>query len=250
MHPILLPYHLDEPLPELDVPLPPELTVDAVLPDGDPWQRMAALYRPLATAVAELAGRGEVPVVQSGDCTASLGIVAGLQQAGYAPSVVWFDAHGDVQTLETTTSGYLGGFPLRILTGYQPELISTAIGLEPVPEEQVVLVDARDLDPPEREFLDHSPMRHTSTDGLSTQDLPDGPLYLHIDLDVIDPADLPGQLFAAPNGPSATDVAEAVRTVAATGRVAAVGLGCTWRPGAGDAQGIKAVTEALSRAGV
>jgi arginase family enzyme len=59
----------------------------------------------------------------------------------------WFDAHGDVQTLETTASGYLGGLPLRLLVGYRPELIATGLGLRPVPEHQVLLVGARDLDP-------------------------------------------------------------------------------------------------------
>ena len=73
--------------------------------------------------------------------------MAGLQRAGLDPAVVWFDGHGDVQSLETTTSGYLGGLPLRILVGYRPELIADALGLRPVPEERAVLVDARDLDP-------------------------------------------------------------------------------------------------------
>lgn len=180
-------------------------------------------------------------------CTTSLGVVAGLQRAGLAPGVVWFDAHGDVQTLETTTSGYLGGIPLRILTGYRPELISTAIGLAPVPEERIVLVDARDLDPPEREFLAASPMRHMSTDGLTPAGLPDGPLYLHVDLDVVDPGELPGLLFPAPGGPSVGAVADALAVVMGSGRVAAVGLGCTWRPGAGAAERVASVARTLAQ---
>jgi arginase len=48
--------------------------------------------------------------------------------------IVWIDAHGDVQTLETTASGYLGGLPLRLLVGYRPELIADRLGLRPVPE--------------------------------------------------------------------------------------------------------------------
>ncbi len=82
------------------------------------------LYRRVADAVARAAGQGSRPVVLSGDCTTSLGIVAGLQHAGLDPGIVWFDAHGDLQTLETTASGYLGGLPLRILAGYRPELIA------------------------------------------------------------------------------------------------------------------------------
>jgi arginase len=50
-----------------------------------------------------------------GDCTTALGTVAGLRHAGMDPGIVWFDAHGDVQTLETTASGYQGELPLRPL---------------------------------------------------------------------------------------------------------------------------------------
>lgn len=247
VYPILLPFHLDEHRPGLDVPLRPELTLTPELPGGDTWARMTALYRPLADEVARLAAAGETPVVQSGDCTASLGIVAGLQRAGQTPAVVWFDAHGDVQTLETTTSGYLGGMPLRMIAGYRPELISTAIGLHPVPEEQLVLVDARDLDPPEQEYLDGSQIRHISADDVHPDVIPAGPIYLHLDLDVITPDDLPGQLFPAPGGPTAATVAEAVARVVSTGRVAAVGLGCTWREDAvRPAARVQAVVDALN----
>lgn len=246
MVPILLPYHLDEHVPELQVPLRPELTVERELPEGDAWARMAALYRPLAEQVTELAARGQVPVVQSGDCTASMGVVAGLQHAGLQPSVVWFDGHGDVQTVETTSTGYLGGLPLRIIAGYRPELIGTALALSPVAEEQIVLVEARDLDPPERQYLDTAAIRHIATEDLTADDIPGGPVYLHIDFDVINPDALPGLMIPAEGGPSADTVAAAVRRVVATGRVAAVGLACTWRPDADDPIGhVNAVMTAL-----
>ncbi|MFZ2044446.1 MAG: arginase family protein, partial [Trebonia sp.] len=99
------------------------------LPPGDTWARLAALYRQLAGAVSDAVRHGDRPVVVSGDCTTALGTVAGLQHAGIDPGIVWFDAHGDVQTLETTASGYLGGLPLRLLVGYRPELIATDLGL-------------------------------------------------------------------------------------------------------------------------
>ncbi len=65
--------------------------------------------------------------------------------------------------------------------------------------------------------------------------MPDGPLYVHLDLDVIDPAFLPGLLNATPGGVAPGDVAGALGRLAATGRVAAVGIACTWRPGQDDA---------------
>lgn len=245
MNHILVPYHLDESLPDLDVPLDVDVTVARELPDGDIWARMAALYDGVADAVAGAVERGETPVVMSGDCTTSLGVLAGLRRAAVAPSVVWFDAHGDVQTLETTTSGYLGGIPLRIIAGYRPELISRALGLTPVAEDQIVLVDARDLDPPEREYLDASAITRLPVEDVDADRLPAGPIYLHIDLDVVDPAELPGLLFPAEGGPPLTAVAAAVARVVATGRVAAVGLACTWHPGHGAANRVDAVTSAL-----
>jgi arginase len=248
---IVVPYHLDDYLAEFDWPVEADLAITSDSPP-DPanrWGWLAGLYESVASAISPIAGwggPGRVPVVASGDCTTSLGTVAGLQRAGLDPAVVWFDAHGDVQTLETTTSGYLGGLPLRILVGYRPELISTALGLRPVPESRVTLVDARDLDPPEVDFLASSAIRHVSAPDLSTEDLPDGPLYLHIDLDVVDADQLPGLLFPAPGGPDLDGVFAAVGRVWATGRVVAVGLGCTWHPESGAADRVHPYLSFLS----
>jgi arginase len=239
MRVIQLPYHLDEFMPDLDVPLPPGEVVTAELPAGDVWEQLGALYSLAVRAVADAAGDGAGPVVVlSGDCATALGTVAGLQRAGADPGVVWFDAHGDVQTLETTTSGYLPGMALRLLTGYRPELIAARLGLQPVREQRVVLVGARDLDPPEVTYLAAAPIRRTEVTGLRATDLPDGPLYVHLDLDVVDPAAVPGLRFPAPGGPGPAQVADALRLLLGTGRVAAVGVACSWRPGRGAAAAI------------
>lgn len=240
---VLVPYHLDEHLSDLDIPVPAEVTVTADLPAGDgPWPRLAHLYQEVATVVADVARRGAGPAVFSGDCTTSLGTVAGLQRAGLDPAIVWFDAHGDVQTPETTSSGYLGGMPLRLLTGYRPELVATRLGLRPVPEDRILLTDARDLDPPEVTYLESSAIRRRPVTEL---DIPDGPIYLHVDLDVVDPADLPGLRFPAPGGPRLAEVTAALHRVVATGRVAAVGLACTWHPGHPGAGPLRAPVEEL-----
>jgi arginase len=231
---ILVPYHLDEPQPELDWPLPAETVITAAPAADAPterWSFLGALYEGVRDTVADRVSDGTVPLVLSGDCVASLGTVAGLQRAGLDPAIVWFDAHGDVQTLETTTSGYLGGMPLRILVGYRPELISARLGLRPVPEERVVLVDARDLDPAEVEYLSRAGIVHATVAAASIMELPAGPIYLHLDLDVVSPLALPGLLFPAPGGPDLPEVFDAVRAVIATGRVAAIGVACTWHPG-------------------
>ena len=151
-------------------------------------------------------------------------------RAGLRPGGVWFDAPGDGQTLETSGSGYLGGFPLRLLTGYRPELIGASLGLVAVPEDQIALVGARDLDPPEVTYLAAAAIRQRTVTDLT--DLPAGPLYLHLDLDVIDPAALPGMRYPASGGPGIDTVTAAVGQLLASGAVAALGLACVWQPGA------------------
>jgi arginase len=66
---------------------------------------------------------------------------------------------------------------------------------------------------------------------LNSAALPGGPLYVHLDLDVIDPADVPGLRYPAPGGPSTSQVTAALAPLLATRRVAAIGIACTWHPG-------------------
>jgi arginase len=77
---------------------------------------------------------------------------------------------------------------LRLLTEYRPELVASRLGLRPVPEDRIVLVGARDLDPPEVTYLDQAPIRRRQVTDLPVAELPDGPLYVYVDLDVIDAA--------------------------------------------------------------
>lgn len=244
---ILVPYHLDEHRPGLDVPHEPAVTVSRELSGDDVWTRLAGLYAEVADLVAADVRAGEVPLVMSGDCMVSQAVVAGLQRAhdDTPASVVWFDAHGDVQTLETTTSGYLGGMPLRMLAGYRPELLADGLGLAAVAEDRIVLVDGRDLDPPERDYLAASQIRQVFAAELDAATVPAAPVYLHVDLDVVDGGELPGLLFPVPGGPSVSEVGQAVRRVLDTGRVAAIGLGCTWHDGDDGRRAADAVRTAL-----
>ena len=240
---LLVPYHQDDPLPDLGAELPPDTpttTVVAQLPDDvRGWSRLAPLYRAVADAVQAEVRPTARPTVVSGCCCVSLGTLAGLQRAGVDAGVVWFDAHGDVQTMETSTSGYLGGMPLRIMVGYRPELVADQVGLRAIPESRAVLVDARDLDPPEADFLRGADITHSTVDGLDAATLPDGPLLLHLDCDVVAADYLPGLRFPVPGGPSAAAVLAAVARVLDTGRVAAVDIACTWDPAAPDPTGAR-----------
>ncbi len=239
---ILVPYHLDEHVPSFAGEVPAgwaDTVVSVELPESvTGWSRLAPLYGAVADAVeAEARQAGRTPIVVSGCCCVSLGVLAGLQRAGVDAGVVWFDAHGDVQTMETSTSGYLGGMPVRVMVGYRPELVAEAIGLRPVPEQRVVLVDARDLDPPEREYLTRAAIRRSTVEALSAEGLPAGPLLLHIDLDVVNPGDLPGTRFPVTGGPAASSVMAAVRRVLATGRAAALDVAASWDPSTPDPAG-------------
>ena len=249
---VVVPYHQDQRLPGelLPLPLPPRgdylvldshltdgLVLDSHLPDGqsgagpvdDIWARLVTLDDAAADQIAAAVRAGSPATVVSGDCLVALATVAGVQRAGLDPALIWLDAHGDVHTLETTTSGYLGGLSLRLALGAHPERLSS-LGLRPIAEDRVVLVDARDLDPPEAAWLAGSAVRRRTVADLDAGALPGGPLVLHVDVDVIDPGELPGLLFPAPGGPSTESVLAAVGRVLATGRVVALDIACPWHP--------------------
>ncbi len=225
---LISPFHLDERLAALPVS---GRRLDVDVADGAMPGRLTDLYRGVADAVAVAArDSGELLVVASGDCNTSLGTLTGLQRAGIDPSIVWFDGHGDFHTAATTTSGYLGGLALAILVGDDDTGLAAGVGLTPIAQERAVLVDARDLDPAERVRLDASAVRRLAVDELVEATLPPGPIYLHVDVDVIDAAATPGLRFPAADGPSPDAVTAAVRRVVDSGRVVAVGLACTWGP--------------------
>jgi len=194
------------------------------LPDASPQVRMGVLYRNLARLVE----REHRPVVISGDCMVAIGVLAGLQAGGIDPMLLWFDAHGDFHTWETTTSGFLGGMPLAMITGRGEQTVVEAVGMTPIPDERVVLVGARDLDPGEDEAVASSRMRLVAVDDVPGLDL-SGPLYLHVDVDVVDPVDLPGVNYPVPGGPALAEMRSVMEYLAATGQVVAFSIS-SWNP--------------------
>lgn len=221
---ISVPFFIGESMPGFDVP-EPHTTLDPELPSGRSTERMAVLYDRLAALVAE----GPNPVVYAGDCLSIMGVTAGLQRRGIAPTVLFFDAHGDFHTWETTPSNFLGGMPLAMLTGRGEQTIVEGVGLTPVEDDRVWLIDGRDLDPGENDAVADSDIHHVSVEEIAAEP-PPGDLYVHIDVDVVDPVDMPGVNYPAPGGPSADAVARAVEALHATGRVVALSFS-SWNPG-------------------
>ena len=170
-----------------------------------------ALAGALAVAVRAARAEGRLPLVLAGNCGVALGVTAGL---GADVRVLWCDAHGDFNTPETTVGGFLDGMALATLTGRCWTTLAARIpGFTPVPDERVWLLGARDLDALEADALDRSrvhrlPAAAGAIDTLraAADALRGGPLYLHLDLDVLDPADGRANGYAAPGGITARDL--------------------------------------------
>jgi arginase len=241
---IVSPWHLDEHIPAFPVPAGVTETIDPDLPAGPVPGRMTLLHQAVAAAVA----RADRPLLLSGDCPAALGVVAGLQRRHREVAVVWLDAHGDFNTPAITVSGYLGGMPLAMLTGRAPELFGDPLGLRPVADTGVVLADARDLDPAERGALTASQVRRVPADPAAITSALDGlgrtPVYLHLDVDVIDSAQLPGLRFPSGPGPAVTQIGECLAAVRTAADVTAACIACTWLP---DRIGDQATRETITR---
>ncbi|HEV7589840.1 MAG TPA: arginase family protein [Longimicrobium sp.] len=191
------------------------------------------LARATAFAVRAARGHGGLPLVLAGNCVTAVGVLASLPAE--TTGIVWLDAHGDLNTPETTRSGFLDGMALSIALGRCWRAMSAGVqGFAPVAEENVLLVGARDLDPAEREYLERSRV-HLLTpgearggdalaDALDTLAGRVQRVYLHVDLDVHDPADGAANAFAAPGGLTAVEVQRVVREVAARVPIAAAAL--------------------------
>ena len=123
------------------------------LPDGDDSTRTGVVLAALADLVEGAARTGQRPVALGGDCCQPIAVMAGLTRAGVRPLLLWLDAHGDFNTHDTTISGFVGGMPLAMLTGRGRLDLLRVVGLEPMADRDVVLSDARNLDPLEAELL-------------------------------------------------------------------------------------------------
>ena len=227
---IVTPWHLDEHIPAFPVPASATQPEWPALPTGPVPARMSLLHQAAADAVVQAAR----PLLLAGDCPTARAAAAGLQRRHHDLAVLWLDAHGDFNTPAITTSGYLGGMALAMLTGRTPGLFDDTLGLRPVPEVNVVLAGARDLDPAERDALLASQVRRVPADpaAITTalRHLGPAPVYLHLDIDVIDGAQLSGARFPSGPGPALTQIEECLTAACATASITAASIACAWLP--------------------
>jgi arginase len=183
------------------------------------------LHKLVAERVRSAAQRGCFPLVLSGNCNTSLGTIAGLDP--YELGIIWFDGHADFNTPETTTSGSLDGMGLAIATGgCWKAMAQTIPGFRPVPEANAVLVGSRDIAPAERERLRRSDatlieaglprrrgMREALGNALDELRARVRRVYVHLDLDVLDPGRAPANEFAPPGGMRLEELEEGIREI-------------------------------------
>jgi arginase len=173
------------------------------------------VIRQTRAAVAETLAAGRFPLVLAGNCHTAVGTVAALESA---VGIVWFDAHADFHTPDSTPTGFFDGMPLALIVGEGwAELRGTVDGLAPVPEDRIVLVGARDLEPTEEERLAASEIVRadaatldSALDELRTRV---ESLYVHIDLDVLDPSEGKANGWAVDGGLTADELEAALESI-------------------------------------
>jgi arginase len=228
---ILTPYFLDQPLSELNQLAQSGWIVNKQsLPDANQQSRMSVLHKKLAEYVTGTIANEFVPVSIAGDCCTAIGVMAGLQHADIDPLLIWFDAHGDFNTWETTPSGFLGGMPLAMIAGLGEQTMPNAVRLKPVEHEDIILTDGRDLDPGEKELVFGSGILHMLDPmDLLEYDFPDRPVYVHFDTDILNPLDAPAMNYVADGGPRAEEMGKVFQHITQTGLVKAISVS-TWNP--------------------
>ena len=192
--------------------------------------------RQIAETVAKARKSGCLPLVLGGNCNTAVGGVSGI--GGPRLGVLWFDAHGDFCTPETTESGFLDGMGLAMMVGRcWRNVLSTIPGYAPIPEAATALIGARDLDSLESQNLAESAIANLRVEDIRAKGVRGvfepflvklarevDQVYLHVDLDVLDPGEAPVNQYDAPGGLRADEVYETIALVGQHIHVAGGGL--------------------------
>ncbi len=188
------------------------------------WKRLGMALGHFAGLVTKNERDGYFTIGLLATCPSMPGLVAGLQHAG--PSLeplrvglLWLDAHPDINTPETTRSGSLGGMPVAVATGRALQRMRLDATLDPpLADRQVVMGGVRLTDPLEQHILDESRIEQLSVDDLRTGSAAvfrqldrlagaNDHIYVHIDLDVLDPHEVMGHGNKVPGGPTSEELA-------------------------------------------
>jgi arginase len=187
------------------------------------WKKLGYSLGRFADVVAKNERDGFFTVGLLATCPSMPGLVAGLQRSGSgAPlkiGMLWLDAHPDFNTPETTRSGSLGGMPVAVATGRALHRMRLDAKLDPpMSDDHVVMAGVRLTDPLEQALLDSSSIGQVSVADLRTRsrkvfeeldrlDRVSDKLYIHIDMDVLDPREVMGHGNKVPDGPTSEELA-------------------------------------------
>jgi arginase len=211
---------------------------------------VAEIGRSVARAVALAHSERRFPLVVSGGCLVAVGVVTGLQRTGRELRVVWIDAHGDFNTPESTPSGYWDGMALAAVCGRSLPEVYESVELRPIHFRNVVHLGGRCFDPPEVEDFERLHLSVIPPAGVASPEclrlLAGGSgtgaasrdLYLHVDLDGLDPQDMPAVRYPCPGGPRLDDL---LACFAALELPAAMTLSTASFDGASDEQATRTV---------
>jgi arginase len=173
-----------------------------------------------------------------------MGMLGGLQRSGPTSrplrvGLVFVDAHGDFNTPETTLSGMLGGMPVAVSAGLCLTRLRLKSGLDPaISERHIVLAAVRDTDPLEQDLLDRSAIEFLSVDDVRTasanierqmkrlSEVTDV-IYVHVDMDVLDPREVSGHPLTVPGGPTSLELASSLTEMFKHEKAAALGVAST-----------------------
>jgi arginase len=194
------------------------------------WKRLGMALGHFADIVAKNERDGYFTVGLLATCPSMPGLVAGLQHSGPAREpikvgMLWLDAHPDFNTPETTRSGSLGGMPVAVATGRALQRMRLDAHLDPpLSDRHIVMGGVRLTDPLEQQLLDQSLIEQLSVDDLRNMTpavfaqldrlsrITDK-IYVHIDMDVLDPREVMGHGNKVPGGPSSEQLAALFETI-------------------------------------
>jgi arginase len=208
------------------------------------WNHLALANGDLAKLVADERRSGNLPVGLLANCSSILGMLSGLQHSGPSGKplrvgMVFIDAHGDFNTPETTLSGMLGGMPVAISAGMCLTRMRLRTGLEPaLPTRHIVEICVRDTDPLEQELLDRSEIQQLSLEDVRARSAnlhrelkrlseTTDAIYIHVDMDALDPREVPGHPLTVPGGPTSLELAAALTEMFKYEKAAAFGVAST-----------------------